>query len=257
MSWEDQQSISNQNEWVEMNEKRPVWRRRQSAIKWIIDEELSKLANQYVQTGMNIKGVVKAALINAGWKPSEKVHSWINRDAFEDDILEEMESLFELLLEQDWTEGGTVFEKPSFGNHRHILRGEGDFIVDNLLLDIKTTQDPSFTKAFWRQLLVYYTLADIQRILHDLDGRAYGKEPFDGRYPEVNQVGIYYARYGELRTVDSHELIDDQSQYEEFRAWLVDRAIEENRHAQYDYSDIRAVLTDPYDFKRQQTLSDF
>lgn len=53
------------------------------------------------------------------------------------------------------------------------------------------------------------------------------------------------------------ELIDDQDRYEEFRAWLVDRAIDENRHAQHDYSAIRAALTEPYEYKRQQTLSDF
>jgi hypothetical protein len=139
MRWVDYEDISSREKWDEMNEDLPVWERRQSAIKWTEDEDLSKLAKQYVQTGMNTEGVVRAALINAGWKPSETVHSWINRDAFEADVLEEMEALFRLLRDHEWTDATTVFERPTFGNHRHILPGEGDFIVDDLLVDIKTT----------------------------------------------------------------------------------------------------------------------
>jgi hypothetical protein len=257
MRWEDHPEISSQSEWDELIENRPVWERRRSAVTWTEDEELSQLAEQYVQTGMNTKGVVKAALINAGWKPSEEVHSWVDREAFEADVLAEMEALFRLLREQEWTEGETVFEKPTFGGHRHILPGEGDFIVDDFLVDIKTTENRSFTNSFWRQILLYYVLNDIQRVLHDVEGWTYGKEAFKGEYPKINRVGVYFARYGELKTVDMRELIDDQDRYEEFRAWLVDRAIEENRHAQHDYSAIRAALTEPHDYKRQQTFSDF
>lgn len=144
-----------------------------------------------------------------------------------------------------------------WGGHRHILPGEGDFIVDDLLVDIKTTENPSFTNSFWRQVLLYYVLTDVQRVLYDVEGRTYGKEAFEGKYPQINKVGVYFARYGDLKTVDMQELIDDQDRYEEFRAWLADRAIDENRHAQHDYSAIRVALTEPYEYKRQQTLSDF
>jgi len=256
MRWEDYANVSSREEWEKMNEDLPVWRRRQSTVKWTEDEDLSKLAEQYVLMGMNTEGVVRAALINAGWKPSDSVHSWINREAFQKDVLEEMETLFELLRGQDWIDGDLVFHRPTFGNHRHILAGEGDFIVDDLLIDIKTTEDSTFTNAFWRQLLTYYVLNDVQRILHDVDGRTYGKEPFNGKYPQINRVGIYFARYGELETVDMREVIDNREQYEEFRAWIVDRAIEENRHAQHNYSDIRAALTEPYDYQKQKTLFD-
>jgi len=131
MRWEDYSNISNRSEWEEMNDDLPVWERRRSAIKWAEDEELSKLAEQYVQTGMNTDGVVRAALVNAGWKPSDAIHSWINREAFKDDVLEEMEGLFRLLRDSEWTEGDTVFTNPMFGNHKHILPGEGDLIVDD------------------------------------------------------------------------------------------------------------------------------
>jgi hypothetical protein len=256
MQWEDHENVSTREEWEEMNQNRPVWDRKQSAVKWTTDEALSKLAEQYIQTGMRTDAVVRAALINAGWRPSEKVSSWIDRKAFEEDVLEEMSDLFRLLRDQNWTTGETVMEKPKFGDYRYILPGEGDFIVDDLLVDIKTTEDRTFTDAFWRQLLLYYVLVDIQRELYEIDGGTYSKEPFDGKYPEITCVGIYFARFGELKTIDLETVLDDDEEYETFRAWIVDRAIEENSHTQYDYSDIRATLTDPYDFKKQRTLFD-
>jgi hypothetical protein len=207
---------------------------------------------------MNTERVVRAALLDAGWKPDDAVQSWINRDAFEDDLLSEMEDLFHLLRDQDWTECDVVFEKPKFGNYRHILAGEGDFLIDNLLVDIKTTENRSFTKSFWRQLLMYYVLNDVQRELYEADDvTRTGRETFKGMYPEITHVGIYFARYGELRTIEIQNLIEHTERYETFRAWIVDRGIEENRHAQIDYSAIRSVLTEPYDYERQQSLFDF
>jgi hypothetical protein len=256
--WEDRATgPSNQTEWDAMNEDRPGWDQR-SPVQWTEHEGLSKIVNQFVQTGMNTDGVAKAALLNAGWQPPDAIQSWINREAIENELLREIEDLFSLLRTQGWGTGEVVFEKPRFGNYRHILPGEGDFIVDDLLVDIKTTERNSFTNAFWRQLLLYYVLNDIQRELYDAEtvSRS-GRESFTGQYPEITRVGIYFARHGELQTVEIDELIEDTNRYEEFRAWLVDRAIEENRHAQINYSAIREVLTELYDYERQQSLTDF
>lgn len=257
MKWEDHPNISSQEEWEEQQADLPVWKRRRSAVTWTEDEALSKLAEQYVETGMNTGRLVRAALINAGWKPDESVHSWVDRDAFAKDILEEMEALFRILREVEWTRGDSVIVEPDFGGHRYVLPGEGDFIVDDLLVDIKTTERRSFTNEFWRQLLLYYVLCDVQRAMYDV--REYGEreEQTYIRYPEINRVGVYFARYGELQVVEIDEVIEDRERYEEFRAWIVDRGIEENRHAQKNYEDVRKVLTEPYDFKRQQTFSDF
>lgn len=258
MKWEDREGgPSNQKEWEAMNEDRPNWDQR-SPVQWTEDEDLSTVANQYVETGMNTKQVVRAALLNAGWKPVDAVQSWIDRGAFEDDLLTEMEDLFSLLREQDWGDGRVVFEKPQFGNYRYILPGEGDFLIDDLLVDIKTTENEAFTNTFWRQLLMYYVLNDVQRTLYESEeiSRS-GREAFDGKYPEITRVGIYFARYGELRTIEIQDVIEDRERYKEFRAWIVDRAIEENRHAQMNYSAIRSVLTEPYDYEQQKSLSDF
>ena len=257
MNWEDHPDISSREEWEEQQADLPVWERQRSAVTWAEDEPLSKLAEQYVETGMNTERLVRAAVINSGWKPDESVHSWVDRDAFEKDILEEMDEMFRLLRETEWTRGDKVIEEPDFGGHRYVLPGEGDFIVDDLLVDIKTTERREFTNEFWRQLLLYYVLCDVQRTLYDIRGYGEQDDRTHIRYPKINRVGVYFARYGELRVVEMDEAIEDRERYEEFRAWIVDRGIEENRHAQKNYDDVRETLTESYDYKRQQTFSDF
>lgn len=254
--WEEHPDVSSQEEWDAMQEDLPVWERQRSSVRWAEDEELTKIVHQYIQTGMNTDGVVRAALINAGWKPDGSVQSWIDRAAFESDILGEMEELFELLRDSEWTDSETVIDQPEFGDHRYVLPGEGDLIVDDMLIDIKTTEQSSFTNQFWRQLLLYYVLCDVQRILFE-EMHTTQDDISNFKYPEINRVGIYFARYGKLKTIDMNSVISDQERYDEFRAWIIDRSIEENRHAQKNYDTVRNVLTDPYDFKRQQTFSDF
>jgi len=167
--WEDHDAgPSSQNEWDAMTEDRPDWDQR-SSVQWAEHEALSKILNQFVQTGMNANGVVKAALLTTGWQPPDTIQTWINREAIENELLREIEELFSLLRVQEWGTGEVVFEKPRFGHFRHILLGEGDFIVNDLLVDIKTTERNSFTNTFWRQLLLYYLLNDVQRELSDSD----------------------------------------------------------------------------------------
>ncbi len=101
------------------------------------------------------------------------------------------------------------------------------------------------------QLLSYYILNDIQRVLYEKTDRT-----TQSKYPELTKVGIYFARHGELQSIEMDDVIDDREEYERFRAWFVDRAIEENHDKRYNYSDIRAALTEPYDYRRQRTLFD-
>lgn len=256
MNDEENTDGSSWEEWEGRQDEVRAWERDRSAVQWTEDEELTKVVEQYIETGMNTDRVVRAALVDAGWKPAGSVESWIDRAAFADDLLDEMGALFELLREASWTEGETLIEKPQFGNHRYVLPGEGDFIVDDLLVDIKTTERRTFTKEFWRQLLLYYVLCDVQQAMYD---ERYGddEDVAEIRYPDINRVGIYFARYGELQTVEMDSVIEDRDRYEEFRAWIVDRGIEENRHAQKNYQTVREALTEPYEYKRQQTFSDF
>ena len=207
----------------------------------------------FVETGgMNVTHAVDAALLFAGAQLDiEDEGSQIRKNSFEDDVVSELQELFHLVREQDSLIGEVAILEPTFGSRSYILEGHGDFIVDNTLIDVKTTENTSFTPNYWRQLLAYYVLNDVHR---ELDGE-YGSS--DIPYPSLEEVGIYFARYGELRTVEIDSVIDSRDEYERFRAWFVDRAIQENHDDRRNYEVVREILTEPYDFEEQRPLSDF
>ncbi|KAB1197872.1 MULTISPECIES: hypothetical protein [Haloferax] len=204
----------------------------------------------FVQTGMNAADAVDAALIFAGknldiGEGGEK----ITASSFEESIVTELQDLFHIFRGQDEFDGEMAIISPDFGTHSYILEGEGDFIVDGTLIDVKTTESPSFKPSYWRQLLSYYILNDIHR---EMVGDS-GEIP----YPELERVGIYFARYGVSKIINVDDIINSREEFERFRAWFVDRAIEENHDGRINYDDVREMLTDPYDFERQRSLFDF
>jgi hypothetical protein len=62
---------------------------------------------------------------------------------------------------------------------------------------------------------------------------------------------------GELQTVDMASVLGAREEYERFRAWFVERAIEANHDGRINYDSVRAILRAPYDYDQQSDLSDF
>jgi hypothetical protein len=223
------------------------------AAKHDAQERARRQHRQFRQTGMNIDAAIDAALVYSGVAWNAGLHDdSLRANTRETELVAELRDLFGLFREQARFPGEEVVLAPDFGAHSHILEGHGDFITDGLLVDVKTTAKPRFTDAHWRQLLGYYVLNDIHRTLVDA-----GEATMDVFHPELSEVGIYFARFGELQTVDMASVLGPREEYERFRAWFVDRAIEANRDGRLNYDAIRAVLTDPYDYEQQSDLSDF
>ena len=106
-------------------------------------------------------------------------------DVVEGDIVD-MENLFKVL-----TNSGLLvpekraFLNPTFDKGSDLVSGaDADLVIDDTLIDIKTTKSDSFTQDMYNQLLGYYALSSFK---NDLDG--------------ITRMGIYFSRYGTLRTV--------------------------------------------------------
>ena len=75
-----------------------------------------------------------------------------------------------------------IYAFVTFGKGSELARGvDADLIIDNMLVDIKTTKSDSFTQDMYNQLLGYYALSIFRK---DLDG--------------IMQMGVYFSRYGEI-----------------------------------------------------------
>lgn len=88
---------------------------------------------------------------------------------------------------------------PKFGWFSYAIKGaDADLILDDNLIDIKTTKNTTFKRDYWNQLIGYYILADCHNILCDKFGNLYDFE----KYPNISTISIYFSRHGVLQSVD-------------------------------------------------------
>lgn len=206
----------------------------------------------FIETGLNVDQAIQAALWFVGQDNAVDSDLKKEQNSFESDLIDELQDLFHIIRQQNIFDGEEAVLSPNFGQRRYIIEGHADLLIDNVLLDIKTTADPTFKNQYWRQLICYYTIASIDRKLKEI---SYGRADFD--YPEIDAIGIYFARFGEAVTISKESFIQNREDFENFRAWLTNKAIEINGHSQKDYEPVYETLIDPYDFEQQQTLFDF
>ncbi len=79
----------------------------------------------------------------------------------------------------------SVIANPVFGCIEHMIKGDGDFILDGNLFDIKTTKSIIIDKNSRRQLLFYYLM----------NHRKSSSMPYETKY-DISKLYIYKARYG-------------------------------------------------------------
>ena len=118
----------------------------------------------------------------------------------------------------------------------HILLAvpDADIIVDDMLIDIKTTKKMDFTRDYFNQLVGYYVLSRLGMVNTDMDvvddddeydgskglvvtlpgGR---KATFNitGSITDIEKIGIYFSRYGKLYTMPV-EPIRENPRFAEF-----------------------------------------
>jgi hypothetical protein len=130
---------------------------------------------------------LKLAQIDALYRTS-RPDPWLGETDPKD--VEDLVALFHLFEKQKWLKGKKlVFLNPTFGEASDLVGGaDADLVLDDLLVDIKCSKDRNFFGGVFHQLLGYYILSRIGGI---------GKPP---RPHVIKQIGVYYARHGELLT---------------------------------------------------------
>jgi hypothetical protein len=107
---------------------------------------------------------------------------------------------------------GVVLLNPTFGLASALVGGaDGDLLIDDLLIDVKTTKELSLEREAFNQLIGYYTL-------YTIDG-------IDGTPPqhEVKRLGIYFSRYAYLHIISVENVINF-SRFPQFLEWFRERA---------------------------------
>ncbi len=101
---------------------------------------------------------------------------------------------------------------PTFGMASSLVGGgDADILLDDVLIDIKTTPDPRLKRSYLNQLVGYY-------ILNRIGGT-------DGlrRKPTMRHLGVYFSRYAELLTFPVREVVPRRGM-PEFLTWFEKKA---------------------------------
>lgn len=100
---------------------------------------------------------------------------------------------------------------PTFGDGSFLVGGaDGDIILDDTLIEVKTTKTLCFASHYFHQLLGYYILS----IIGGIDGLGFRR---------IRNLGIYYSRQGVFLKIPIRSAIDEKK-LPAFIRWFEKRA---------------------------------
>lgn len=106
---------------------------------------------------------------------------------------------------------------PTFANATKLIgmRGDGDLVIDDVLIDIKTVKKIQNLRDYYNQLVGYYTLYKIGGITN--------MPPSN----KIKRLGIYFSRHAYLRIYDVEDFDNKDNDFASFIEWFKERALQE------------------------------
>ena len=177
-----------------------------------IIKNVKELKKEFIETGNLSQELIRQTLRMSYIDPVIRSGigiEYIGKDVGKADI-EDIENQFALIEEELFRSEKICLLNPKFGEASNLVRGaDADFLIDDKLIDIKTTKKLRLELKDFCQVIGYL-------MLHRISG-------IDGRKEiEINQLGIYYSRYGYLFLFNIQDLTDDSS-LQIFTEWFENR----------------------------------
>ncbi len=167
----------------------------------------------YLETGLLTDELLRSALLLA------QIDPWFRARKIVPDFgtvdkrdITDLRNLIGLVTPQTFQAEHVCLLDPTFGAASKLVGGaDVDLVIDDAIIDIKTTINSKFQRDHFDQLIGYY-------ILYQLGG-------IDGLRPghEINKVGIYSSRYGGLYDFAITDLAAE-GVFETFSKWFVEQA---------------------------------
>jgi hypothetical protein len=182
--------------------------------KKIVSRARKDLAS-YLKKGQMSDALIESALLLATLDPILRAglgHETIgvaNKDDAQD-----LKNLISAVDKTIFTAKNLCMINPTFGSASVLVGGaDADIVVDDTIIDIKTTIKLTLERSALYQLLGYYFLHHISGV-----GELNPK-------PAITKVAIYFSRFSYLYVVPLSELIDSTT-FPKFVQWFQKRAAE-------------------------------
>ncbi|MGQ9848264.1 MAG: hypothetical protein ACUVQP_12295 [Bacteroidales bacterium] len=183
-------------------------------------EEIVKQARNYLKNYMKSEKIsnqlIKSAIMLAQLDPIYRAGIIDENIGIVDEMdVKDLRKLISIVNPDLFRAKNVCVLNPTFGEASKLVGGaDADLLIDDMLIDIKTTKNLELDRDTFNQLVGYYILFKIGGI----DISSYKKK--------IKKIGIYYSRYGELYTITIETVIDEK-RLPSFIKWFKKRATDE------------------------------
>ncbi len=181
-----------------------------------IVHEAKAAYSDFLSSGEMTDKVIESALLLAQLDPIVRA-GFIDRNigtVHEQDVAD-LRNLISIVDPGAFRAKALCMLNPTFGEGSRLVGGaDADLLIDDALIDIKTTQSLRLTRDYLNQLIGYYILS----MIGGVDNAPHA--------PRIERIGIYYSRYAELYTVPVRTVVDEE-RLPSFIEWFKQRAARE------------------------------
>jgi hypothetical protein len=183
------------------------------------------LYQSFIQDGVFTDELISAALCLAYLEGTRRSGVFNEADIVIDERdIADLRQLLSLVRQQEFASRKACYLNPTFGT----TRSNADLIIDEKVIEIKTIKNLVLDRRHLHQLVQYYILLSLEGI--DVER----KRPINyfEEVCEVNQICIYFSRYGYLHVMKIADLINPEN-LPGFVKWYIEvtRPFEDDRLA--------------------------
>lgn len=176
--------------------------------------EAKENLHNFLKSGEINDSLIKSALLLAQLEPIYRAGLIdTNIGIIDNRDVEDLRNLLSLFNPKDFKAKEICLLNPSFNYSGLVGGADADLVIDDMLIDIKTTKNLELRRSDFNQIIGYYALYEIG-----------GINGMPQNY-DIKRLGIYFSRYGYLYLIDVQRIIDE-IKFIDFLEWFKQRATE-------------------------------
>ncbi len=181
-----------------------------------IVQEAKKIHHEFIKKGSVtpnlLKIVISLAKVDMIYRVG-KIDEGLDR--VDERNMEDLKNLISIVKLEFFKTAGLCILNPTFNKGSQLVGGaDVDLVIDDAIIDIKTTIKLELSRKYFNQLVGYYVLYKIGGI----HGMPQGHE--------IKRLGIYFSRHAQPWYFDIGEIINENT-FPHFIKWFTDRAYKE------------------------------
>lgn len=172
-------------------------------------DEARAAYQRYLEDGEITDELMRCAIHLARIDPiSRALYVDPNMGVADDGDVEDLRRLISLVKPEFFKAERLCLLNPTFGLASRLVGGaDADLVIDDAIIDIKTTKSLKLQRKYFHQLVGYYLLFRLSGL---------NDAPIE---PEIKRLGIYFSRHGKLVTFPAKDIINE-SRLPAFYNWL-------------------------------------